>query len=107
MGVGDPEPANFYSATVYRGIKHQEKKQGRRHTDLVSSIERLQLTELKGVIHLVGLNPFYVHNWTHQVDVYRAYCGMGASRISIESTRRIVRKIERLDKIKSRAIIFY
>jgi hypothetical protein len=73
------------------------------------SLEKLELGELKNVIHFLSSKPFCVHYWTHhQLDVYRAYCLQRSAFISIDATGSIVEKFMKADrKTPTQAIFLY
>ena len=108
MNPGDPEPGHLYSADVLKRAKAEYKKAGLVDKEVFRVLEILKFTDLKNTMQILAVVPFYVHYWSHhQLDVWRNYCKRGDACICIDATGGIVRKIERLDKTKTKTIFLY
>lgn len=68
----------------------------------------MRFNKLAGIIHNIGLDPFYIHYWeNYQLDVYRAYATSQSACVYIDATGSIVKKIRKPDNSNSKHIFLY
>lgn len=102
------EPPHLYSAEVLRTAKHEILKKKYIHEDPIKALHIMKFNKLAGIIHNIGLDPFYVHYWgNYQLDVYRAYAASEPACVYTDATGSIVKKIRKPDNSNSKHIFLY
>lgn len=95
---GKFSPPNLYSLSTLRKVK-QESKDKRMDIKYKCPIQTLlefkHNSSLSGSIHAIGIDPFFVHYWTnHQIAVYKDAC-KNYTKLSIDATGSLVKKLKR------------
>jgi len=112
MEFGDKMPPNIYKTEVLRKVKqtYRDSKLGIsiKHP-IISLVELKHTTPFTGSIHLISADPFIVHYWTPtQMVVYKDACKSRNknSRLCIDATGSVVKKIFRTSQALKSAYIF-
>lgn len=110
MHFGEAEPAHLPTANALRIMKHREKKKKHENENPIVSINIIMHDPLyNGAIKVLGYEPFNVIYWhPSQLHVYTAYCKENPhSKLSIDATGSIVKKIKRPYNKFSKHIFLY
>lgn len=109
MEFGDKEPADLPKLQTLRHVKYEAMKKQQLNSDPILSIHAMkQHQKFSGALHNLGYSPFYIYYWTRsQLHVYRNYCEKNYSRIMIDATGGLVRRIKYPNGTKSQYIFLY
>lgn len=98
MEFGRISPPNLYRLSVLRKAKQNYKDKTLNITEkcpFKSLVELKHNSQFSGSIHSIGIDPLLVHYWsTHQLIIYKDLC-KSYSKISIDATGGLVKKIKR------------
>jgi len=93
---------------VLRTAKHEITQKNYIDKDPVKALYIMQFDKLRGIIHNIGLHPFFVHYWgNYQLDVYRTYAVSEPACVFIDATGSIIKKIRKPDNSNSKHIFLY
>lgn len=105
---GDFEPPNLPSSPVLRTARYEMRKKNILHRDPIQALRILKFTDEKFVIRDIGFDPFFVHYWSrHQLDIFKKYAAKGQSRLCLDATGSIIKKMTKYNDIKSKSIYLY
>lgn len=109
MNFNDKEPSDLPSSNALRVLKSRVIAESRSFKDPISSIHAMRYANTDGkAIRAIGLDPFYVFYWLPtQIYVFREYAKSPESKISIDATGGVVKKIKRPQGNKSSTIFLY
>lgn len=109
MNFNDKEPSDLPSSNALRVLKSRVMAENRSFKDPISSIHAMKYANTDGnAIRAIGLDPFYVLYWLPtQIYVFREYAKNQESKISIDATGGVVKKIKRPQGGKSSVIFLY
>lgn len=109
MEFGSLSPPNLYRNNILRKAKqeYKEKSLGISTKDPVKSLIKFkQNSSHNGSIHNIGIDPFVVHYWSdHQIIIYKDL-NKEYSRLSIDATGGLVKKLKRTSLNLSSSYIF-
>lgn len=97
MEFGNVSPPNLYKNNILSKAKQQyvDKKLGINKTNVIDSLIEIKHTFQAGSIHTIGCDPLLVHYWTnHQLLIYKDI-NKKYSRLSIDATGSLVKKLKR------------
>lgn len=98
MEFGRFSPPNLYSLPILRKAKQESKDKimGIKYKCPVQSlIEFKHNSSLSGSIHGIGIDPFFVHYWTnYQIAIYKD-ASKEYTKLSIDATGSLVKKLKR------------
>lgn len=110
MHYGDCEPPILPKLSTLRNAKYEEHKKSLYDPDPLSAVHFLKYrVPFSNYIQDIGMDRFYVHyRSSGQLHVYNSYCKHAEySTIAIDATGGIVKKLDRPDGQKSRALLLY
>lgn len=110
MQFGENEPPTLPSISVCRTIRQEAKKKEYglpNNKNVLFCLQQMKYSDYAGVIHTIGLDPFFVHYWTkYQNYVFKAYAKTPHSTVHIDATGSLVKKIKDENRV-SRHIFLY
>ena len=111
MEFGDLEPPLVPTANALRIAKSRELKKGQYHENPIMSISYIKYSDplFHDAIKAIGFDPFFVQYWmSYQLQLYNDYCkNRPYSKISIDATDSVVKKIKKSFGNKSSHIFLY
>lgn len=109
LEFGRISPPNLYGLSVLRKVKQQYKDKALNITEkcpFKSLIELKHNSQFSGSIHSIGIDPLFVHYWSaHQLVIYKDLC-KSYSKISVDATGGLVKKVYRSSLNLSSSHIF-
>lgn len=111
MEFGRFSPPNLYSLPTLRKAKQESKDKimGIKYKCPVQSLmEFKHNSSLSGSIHGIGIDPFFVHYWTnYQIAVYKD-ASKEYTKLSIDATGSLVKKLKRtsLDLLSAHIFLY-
>lgn len=108
MREGDIEPPTLPSSPVLRTARSQHRRKQFTDPDPIKALQKLKHGDAAFIVRNIGLDPFYVHYWSrHQLNIYQDYVNKGSSRLCLDATGSIMRKIVHNEKIPPKSIYLY
>ncbi|CAG9763440.1 unnamed protein product [Ceutorhynchus assimilis] len=110
MILGEAEPNVIPKSNILRNLKYEERKRNRLSEDPIESVYALKYQHpYNNYIKDIGLDRLFVHYWsTPQIHVYNNYVQTTThSKISIDATGEVVRRITKPSGEKSKVIFLY
>ena len=110
MNFGDPEPAHLASTNALRILKHRKGKKDLVHENPIISINMMMHgAQFQGCIKSLAYEPFHAIYWTpSQLKLFNMYCKLSTdSKICLDATGSVVKKINRPFGKKSKHIFLY
>lgn len=109
MKMGDVDPPHLPSNNVLRMAKYESGRKNRIHDDPITSI---YISKYKypynAYIKDIGVDAFFVHYWCSvQIHLYNEYAKSPGSKVCIDATGGVVRKLKRPDTQLSHSIFLY
>lgn len=111
MEFGRISPPNLYHLNTLRKAKQEyrdNKLEIKYKCPIESLIELKRNSSYSGSIHSIGSDPFFVHYWTnHQISIYKDI-SKDYSKLSIDATGSLIKKLKRTSlKLLSANIFLY
>jgi hypothetical protein len=112
MDQGDLKPPTLWSNSVLRKAKQDYKEQElgtKGHGSPINSLVILKYSaKYAGTIHDIGIDKFFVHYYTAaQLLLYKKHTKTNYSKLSLDATGTLVKKIYRTEEQKSGHIFLY
>lgn len=103
MSHGDVEPSMLHNRNILKNAKYEERKKQVYEDPLMALYILKYKFPFKNYIIDIGMDRFYVHySPIPQIHVYNKYCKKSLySRIAIDATGKVVRKLQRSSGEKS------
>lgn len=93
-----------------RVLEYKKRQQDKLHKDSIMSLAKLKgITPFNTIIHDIGYDRFFIHYWmSTEINTYRQYTKQNKmSRISIDATGGLVRKLDLISGRQTSSIFLY